>query len=230
MNSIELDSEDITKNTVMKSNKETSSDTLNPKSGIYKIVNNLDGKYYVGSTKDFDTRWKEHIYDLDRNIHHNNHLQNAWNKYGKNNFEFIIVENVYDTTKLRVVEQTYLNIAKLNESHIYNINWTSSGGDHFLGKKHTAEARQKMSTANKGRIVSAETKRIKKTQNTGTTNPNADRSIYRWKNLITGETFVGTRYEFRKIHKISVDSDKGIVKGEYKQTKSGWSLDANQTP
>ena len=228
MNSIESDSEDITKNTVMKSNKETSNDTLKLKSGIYKIVNKLDGKYYVGSTKDFDTRWKEHIYDLDRNIHHNNHLQNAWNKYGKNNFEFIIVENVCDTTKLRVVEQTYLNIAKLNESHIYNINWTSSGGDHFLGKKHTAEARHKMSTANKGRIVSEKTKRIKKTQNTGNSNPNVDHSIYHWKNILTREIFTGTRYEFRKTHNVSKYSDRDIMDGSCYRTKSGWTLDTHQ--
>ena len=108
MNSIESDSEDITKNTVMKSNKETSNDTLNPKSGIYKIVNKLDGKYYVGSTKDFDTRWKEHIYDLDRNIHHNNHLQNAWNKYGEQNFIFEVVEEC-EIEKLFETEQKYID-------------------------------------------------------------------------------------------------------------------------
>lgn len=28
-------------------------------SGIYKIVNTLNGKCYVGSTKDFQKRWKK---------------------------------------------------------------------------------------------------------------------------------------------------------------------------
>lgn len=229
MRSIELDSEDITKSIVMKSNKKTSNDISNQKSGgIYKIVNKIDGKYYVGSTKNFSSRWKEHVYDLARNIHHNSYLQNAWNKYGKNNFAFIIAEKIDDMTKLRMVEQTYLNIAKLTESHVYNINWTSSGGSHFLGKKHTAESRQKMSLANKGRVISNKTKLIKKTQNTGNSNPNADRSIYHWKNIFTGEIFVGSRYEFRKTHNVSKYSDRDIMDGSCYRTKSGWTLNPNQ--
>ena len=61
-------------------------------SGIYKIVNKIDGKYYVGSSCDIHRRWKTHIYYLTRNRHINDYLQNAWNKYGNNSFELLIVE------------------------------------------------------------------------------------------------------------------------------------------
>src|SRR3989304_1436717 len=61
-------------------------------SGIYKIINKTNGKYYVGSSNDIIGRWFTHKSQLNRNNHCNPHLQRAWNKYGKDNFEFIIVE------------------------------------------------------------------------------------------------------------------------------------------
>jgi len=30
------------------------------KSGIYKIINTVNGKFYIGSTKDADKRWYDH--------------------------------------------------------------------------------------------------------------------------------------------------------------------------
>ena len=53
--------------------------------GVYKIVNTVNGKIYIGSSKNIDRRWNEHIRVLELNAHNNQHLQNAWNKYGKNN-------------------------------------------------------------------------------------------------------------------------------------------------
>ena len=59
-------------------------------SGIYKIVNKVNGKYYVGGSKNIHKRWLEHKGLLRRNIHDNGHLQNAWNKYGEATFDFIV--------------------------------------------------------------------------------------------------------------------------------------------
>lgn len=303
MNSTGLDSEDIMKTTKMKSNNEILNDTLIQKSGIYKIINKIDDKYYVGSTKDFDKRWLEHKSALIGNRHPNDKLQRAWNKYGQDKFEFVITESTDPTkTILRHVEQKYLNEAKNEQTKCYNLNFASSGGElseysiekirqkalnrdyvkltekytpeerkqkyglsnsrnpnwkggisiklckcgkkmcyysktcmkckdntpHFLGKKHSDDSKHKMSLSNKGRKVSDSTKSIKKIQNSGNSNPNSDPAIYQWKNILTGNTFTGTRYDFRKTHNISVDSDKGLVKGEYSQTKSGWRLDTHQ--
>lgn len=60
--------------------------------GIYMILNNINGHAYIGQSKNIETRIQKHIYSLTNNYHHNQHLQNAWNKYGKGNFNFFILE------------------------------------------------------------------------------------------------------------------------------------------
>ena len=61
--------------------------------GIYMIKNLINNKVYIGSTeRSFKVRWKKHVRMLDSNKHHNKHLQNSWNKYLKENFEFSILE------------------------------------------------------------------------------------------------------------------------------------------
>lgn len=57
-------------------------------SGVYIIKNTVNGKLYVGSTKDFRKRLHAHRYALLRNKHHSKKLQNAWNKYGDKSFVF----------------------------------------------------------------------------------------------------------------------------------------------
>lgn len=45
--------------------------------GVYKIINTINGKIYIGSSKDIDRRWSEHVRALELNAHINPHLQNA---------------------------------------------------------------------------------------------------------------------------------------------------------
>jgi group I intron endonuclease len=63
-------------------------------SGIYGIKNIVNNKIYVGSALNIKKRWYEHKYKLKYNKHANKHLNDACNKYGINNFEFIIIERV----------------------------------------------------------------------------------------------------------------------------------------
>ena len=60
--------------------------------GIYCIENIMDGKKYIGQSKNIYTRWYQHKLELNYNKHGNRYLQNAWNKYGENNFKFYIIE------------------------------------------------------------------------------------------------------------------------------------------
>ena len=74
---------------------------------IYRIINKVNGKFYIGSTKDISKRWYQHCFALNNNTHYNTHLQNAWNKYGEENFEFEILEECDDNKQFEI-EQEYL--------------------------------------------------------------------------------------------------------------------------
>lgn len=60
---------------------------------VYQIKNLVNGKFYVGSTIRISRRRRyEHFGELQRNKHSNSHLQSAFNKYGKDSFLFIVIE------------------------------------------------------------------------------------------------------------------------------------------
>lgn len=68
-------------------------------SGIYAIVNTVNGKQYIGSSKSIYYRWSQnHLPTLRQGNHHNRHLQAAWNKYGEQSFEMRIIEECDQNT------------------------------------------------------------------------------------------------------------------------------------
>jgi group I intron endonuclease len=77
-------------------------------SGIYAIMNKANGKFYIGSAQDFNDRWKQHTNDLAKGKHHSIHLQRAWDYYGEDYFEIIILEEVAKED-LEKEEQYYLD-------------------------------------------------------------------------------------------------------------------------
>lgn len=135
-------------------NENTTTETLNDSikfdqkditinSGIYKIVNKINGKYYVGSSKFFENRWKKHRKMLRRNVHENPHLQSAWNKYGKDVFEFMKIEFVKVEVLLEI-EQKYLDIANTEQDKCYNMNFVASLPPSWKGRKRSPETIQRM--------------------------------------------------------------------------------------
>lgn len=88
--------------------------------GVYKISNIINGKLYVGSSKDIYKRWHQHRRALDDNKHDNPYLQNAWNKYGMNNFKFEIIEECDPLIQFER-EQFYLNTLNPFGDNGYNI-------------------------------------------------------------------------------------------------------------
>lgn len=61
--------------------------------GVYTITNIITKELYVGSTKrSFRKRKYEHKNMLNQNKHYNVYLQRSYNKYGKKNFLFEILE------------------------------------------------------------------------------------------------------------------------------------------
>lgn len=77
--------------------------------GIYGIVHLPSGRCYVGSALNLRARHQGHDWRLRWNIHPNQHLQNAWNKYGSAAFEFRILDYVDDPADLIAAEQAWID-------------------------------------------------------------------------------------------------------------------------
>lgn len=85
----------------------------------YLIVNLIDNKVYVGSTKDAKQRRFQHFSALKNNKHHSHLLQRAWNKGNPEDFEFKIIE---ETDSLQEREQFYMDFYKSYDKDFgYNI-------------------------------------------------------------------------------------------------------------
>ncbi len=65
---------------------------MKKKIGIYKITNLVNGKVYIGQSRDLRKRLNGHKNTLNNNTHYNDYLQRSWNKYGEDNFTFEIIE------------------------------------------------------------------------------------------------------------------------------------------
>ena len=112
--------------------------------GIYRIKNLINDKIYVGSTtKSFSIRWRQWRGDLKRNKA-NKHLSNAWNKYGKDVFEFSILEVVIDKEKVLEREQYWIDTLKPEYNNRPNASSNS-------GWKMPEEAIKKRSNKVRGR-------------------------------------------------------------------------------
>lgn len=115
---------------------------------IYKITNALNGHFYVGSSVNVRARFWQHRSELQKGIHHCQHLQRAWNKYGEDNFGFEIVEQVGTDQDLAATEERWL-AEHHGKPHCYNTGRVP--GAAFLGRTHTDEAKAKVSAAQKGK-------------------------------------------------------------------------------
>ncbi len=90
--------------------------------GIYQIKAKHNNKVYIGSSNNLQYRKSCHFSRLKRNVHHSPHLQSVYNKYGKENLEFSIIEELFDENDLISKEQYYLDLHQsYNRKFGYNI-------------------------------------------------------------------------------------------------------------
>ncbi len=116
--------------------------------GVYSITNTINNKKYIGKSDNIYVRWDEHRKELNKGVHHNKHLQRAWNKYGENNFIFEIIEKCKNDELAYQREQYWVNYYDSFKNG-YNMNEGGTGG---LGYTHTEENIQKMSEFQKERM------------------------------------------------------------------------------
>jgi hypothetical protein len=91
---------------------------------VYNIKNIVTGQVYIGQSTKFKERWSEHKRDLRLNIHPNSKLQEDYNKYGLDAFEFeVIKEFPSDTTSDVLLEEetrTIIEYARDRTVSFYN--------------------------------------------------------------------------------------------------------------
>ena len=134
--------------------------------GIYKIVNLVNGKTYIGQSVDIlNHRWPNHICCLNSGIHHNKHLQYAWFKYGEENFGFVIIEECQED-QLDAKEMYYINLYK---SYIPEFGYNKTLGGE--GGRATEETRAKMSESHKGLLGTQKSRAKQSLKLSGKNNP-----------------------------------------------------------
>jgi group I intron endonuclease len=135
---------------------------------IYKTVNLLSGKYYIGmhSTDNLD----------DGYLGSGTYLRLAIKKHGKENFKREILEFCNSRKELKSLEEQIVNLREIAKKECMNMRVGGSGEDYkkpittetrkkmseshigkvsgMTGKTHTKETRKKISEAGKGRDVS----------------------------------------------------------------------------
>lgn len=173
-------------------------------SGIYLITRKTEEKedrFYVGSSINIKRRMNAHKGLLRRNKHKNTHLQHAWNLYGEEAFVFEVLEYASEDVLIER-ESHYIETLKTYEPFGYNIcripdrqtgvkyseeqnrenskrlkEYYKDKPSPFKGKKHTEEAKKKISENSKlmvgekngffGKKHSEETKKIISEKNKG---------------------------------------------------------------
>ena len=114
---------------------------------VYKITNKLTGKSYIGITKNFDRRLKEHF-----RISYNKNSKNyetkfyqAIRKHGPHNFNYSIIYQSFDLMHIRDME-----IHFILQENSYIEGYNSTPGGDGKGTEVSQETKQKLRKVLKG--------------------------------------------------------------------------------
>lgn len=117
---------------------------------IYRLVNKKTGKCYIGYTKDFQKRMREHLADSKRN---NTHLGKAIRKYGWENFNKEIIYQSLEMDHCKNIMENYFIIEHDSNNNGYNLTFGGEGSKRLwnesekkklsLSRKHRFNAKDK---------------------------------------------------------------------------------------
>jgi group I intron endonuclease len=128
----------------------------NEKSGVYLFISKLNGKKYIGSTLDLESRYKSHIHNANRDTDNKQVIAHAIKKYGIKNFSYEVLEYC-DKNMLIEREQYYLDLHEpfVDNDKGYNVRKIA---DNNSGITLSDNTKEKMSKASKGKPKSEKTK------------------------------------------------------------------------
>lgn len=129
---------------------------------VYKILNKINGKIYIGQTQNIKERWKHHIY-ISKKPNDKNYqlIHKAIAKYGVKNFTIKVIETHKEYQKTLQAETKLIAFYKTNVSKYgskFGYNFTD-GGEGWFGHKHTEETKEKLRLIRLGKKASKETKK-----------------------------------------------------------------------
>jgi len=113
---------------------------------IYKIVNLINSKVYIGFASNFNARITQHKRNYKK---YNSKLYYACRKYGIESFSFEIIYQSLDSDHCKNVMENYFIESYNSYYEGYNMTF---GGDGTLGRYWTEEQKRKASIKNKGAI------------------------------------------------------------------------------
>lgn len=127
--------------------------------GIYKITNKINGKIYIGQSKNIQQRWLDHKHYADER-RGNSIIHKAIRKYGIDNFSFD-VEIECDASELNDLEKYYIELYNTIIPYGYNM---TAGGDAFssfgesnpnskLTNEHVYQIRERYANGERKSIV-----------------------------------------------------------------------------
>ena len=112
---------------------------------VYKYVNNVNGKVYIGqTTRTLEERHREH------KRHNETAFDKALSKYGCDAFTGEVLCECETIEELNEAEKHYIKLYNSLIPYGYNM---CEGGDNTKGYTHTDETKQKMSAAKKDKYV-----------------------------------------------------------------------------
>lgn len=108
---------------------------------VYRITNKINGKQYVGqTTMTMINRWNKHTM-------RGHALYSAIKKYGKENFDYIILSECNTIQQLNDAEKYFIDYYQTLSPNGYNL---TTGGEGFTVSEET---KKKQSTSHKGKTA-----------------------------------------------------------------------------
>ena len=122
--------------------------TIKSNCGVYRWLNTVNGKSYVGSSKNVNRRKLRHVKELRWGVHRNSKLQRAWNKYGPDIWKFEILETCLENELIQKEQAALDSLDAVQDG--YNIRPVAESN---LGIRHSDASKAKISLGNKGKLL-----------------------------------------------------------------------------